>query len=144
MQIKKENNMSKKKTKRRRLPKLTTLRNKLDNIFNKYIRIRDGKCILTSDTESLSCSHYYDKRNSPALRWDERNAHAMTIKMHWKHHHGKAPDYALWMFKNYGIPFMEQLAICATKKIKFNRTKYNTLIEHYTHKLELLQPKDCI
>lgn len=132
--------MIKKKTKKKRkhLPKITTLRNKLDRIFNTYIKERDGACILTGEIENLSCSHYYDKKNNPYLRWDERNAHAMTIKTHWKHHHGKAPDYSLWMFKKYGITFMEKLAIDADKKIKYNRTDYTNMINNYSLKLNKL------
>jgi hypothetical protein len=129
------------KKKRKHLPKLTALRNKLDKLFNKYIRLRDGACVLTSEKENLSCSHYYDKKNNPYLRWDERNAHAMTIKKHWLHHHGKAPDYALWMFKTYGFKFMAKLAKDANRKVKYKRVDYIRLIELYTNKLESLKEK---
>lgn len=128
----------KSKKKRKHLPKLSTLRNKLDNLFNKYIRLRDGKCILTKETENLSCSHYYDKKNNPALRWDERNAHAMTIQTHWKHHHGKAPDYALWMFETYGLNNMIILSKDANNKVNYKRNDYNNLIEYYTIKINKL------
>jgi len=127
------------KKKRKHLPKLTTLRNKLDKLFNQYIRLRDGACILTNEKENLSCSHYYDKKNNPYLRWDERNAHAMTIKKHWLHHHGKAPDYALWMFKTYGFKFMAKLAKDANKKIKYKRTDYMKKLDEYTNKLNHLK-----
>ena len=132
--------MIKKKAKKRRkrLPKISSLRNKLDKLFNQYIRLRDGACILTGEKENLSCSHYYDKRNNPYLRWDERNAHAMTIKKHWLHHHGKAPDYALWMFKKYGIKFMGQLANDANKKVKYHREDYNFMIKGMKEKLDRL------
>ena len=128
-----------KKKKYKHLPKIKTLRNKLDQVFNTYIKLRDGACILTGEKENLSCSHYYDKKNNPYLRWDERNAHAMTIKKHWLHHHGKAPDYSLWMFKKYGIEFMEQLSIDANKKIKFYRNDYNNLINIYNIKINEMQ-----
>lgn len=129
------------KKKRKHLPKISRLRNKLDKLFNQYIRLRDGKCILTEETENLSCSHYYDKKNNPALRWDERNAHAMTIKTHWKHHHGKAPDYSLWMFKNYGLDFMIILAHDANRQVKYKRSDYIRLIELYSDKLQKLLDK---
>jgi hypothetical protein len=127
------------KNKRKHLPKLKTLRNKLDRLFNQYIRLRDGACILTGDTENLSCSHYYDKKNNPYLRWDERNAHAMTIKKHWLHHHGKAPDYALWMFKTYGFKFMYKLSNDANRKVKYKRADYTKLIETYAIKISVLK-----
>jgi hypothetical protein len=133
--------MINKKKKRKHLPKIKTLRNKLDKLFNRYIRLRDGACVLTDEKENLSCSHYYDKKNNPALRWDERNAHAMTIKTHWLHHHGKAPDYSLWMFETYGIDFMKALAKDANNKVYYKREDYNRMIEIYTIKLINIKEK---
>jgi len=127
-----------KKLKRKKLPSIKRLRNKIDQLFNKYIRERDKACIITGETNALSCSHYYDKKNNPFLRWDERNAHAMTIKMHWLHHHGRAPDYALWMFENNSMEFMKQLAIDSKKLVKLNRKNYNDLLKYYQDKLDSL------
>lgn len=126
----------------KKLPSLKTLKNKLDKLFNAYIRLRDKKCILSGKKEKLQCSHYYDYMQNPFLRWDERNAHAMTNKIHFKHHHGKAPDYAHWMYKKYGIDFMEQLYKDSKKKFIPTRKKYLSLIEYYQNKLEKLNAKN--
>lgn len=129
-----------KKTKK--IISLKTLRNKLDKLFNTYIVLRDKKCILTGDTIGLQCSHYYDKKESPFLRWDERNAHAMANHkgnaVHFKHHHGKAPHYALWMFKHHDMKFMIKLAKDADKKKEYTRNDYIKLINYYQSKLEKL------
>lgn len=119
------------KKKRKKLTSIKYLRNKLDYIFNLYIKLRDKKCILTGKSKKLHCSHYYDKKNSPFLRWDARNAHAMDERIHWLHHHGKAPDYSLWMFKNNSIEFMEQLSIDANKKVTIDRIYLINLIIYY-------------
>jgi len=121
-----------KKTKK--LPSLKTLRNKLDKTFNAYIRERDKKCILSNKKDHLQCSHYYDYMQNPFLRWDERNAHAMTNKMHFKHHHGKAPDYAHWMYRKYGFGFMEQLYIDSKKTFIPSREFYNERIKYFEEK----------
>jgi hypothetical protein len=119
-----------------------TIRNKLDKIFNTYIKLRDGQCILTGDTEGLQCSHYYDKKENPYLRWDERNAHAMANHkgnaVHFKHHHGKAGHYALWMFKNNSLRFMEKLAIDADKQKKYTIIDMKILLKKYERKLKEL------
>jgi len=119
----------------KKLKSIKSLRNKLDKVFNEYIRTRDGKCILSKSKNKLQCSHYYDKKASPYLRWDERNAHAMTNKMHFKHHHGKAPNYSLWMFEKYGIEFMRKLYLDSEKKFKPERNDYDRLIKYYERKL---------
>ncbi|MDD2496221.1 MAG: recombination protein NinG [Tissierellia bacterium] len=118
---------------------IKTLRNKLDKLFNTYIVLRDKKCILTKDIIGLQCSHYYDKKESPFLRWDERNAHAMANHkgnaVHFKHHHGKAPHYALWMFKHHDMKFMNQLARDADKTKIWTREEIIALTEYYTNKI---------
>lgn len=128
---------------RKRKPKLAKLRNKLDKVFNTYIKLRDGKCILTGDTEGLQCSHYYDKKENPYLRWDERNAHAMANHkgnaVHFKHHHGKSGHYALWMFQHHSISFMKKLAIDADKPKRYTIIDMERLIKKYAKKLETLK-----
>jgi hypothetical protein len=118
-------------------------RSKLDKLFNTYIKERDGECILTGDTESLQCSHYYDKKENPYLRWDERNAHAMANHkgnaVHFRHHHGKAPDYSLWMFEHHTIAFMKKLSIDANKKKVYTIEDIERLIRKYEVKLNKLR-----
>jgi hypothetical protein len=132
-----------KKIKTKKLPSLKTLKNKLVKEFNSYIKERDKKCILTGDKVGLQCSHYYDARENPYLRFDERNAHAMANHkgnaVHFKHHHGKAPDYALWMFTHHTIDFMEQLKRDSKKKIIFTRKYYEKMILYYQEKREGLK-----
>ena len=87
----------------------------------------------------MQCSHYYDKKASPFLRWDERNAHAMTNKVHFKHHHGKAPDYSLWMFETYGLKFMKKLQKDSDKKKIYTMDDYLDLVALYLDKIAKLK-----
>jgi hypothetical protein len=66
----------------------------------------------------------------------------MTNKIHFKHHHGKAPDYAHWMYKKYSMDFMGQLYKDSKKVFIPTREKYITLIEYYENKLEKLNAKN--
>jgi hypothetical protein len=126
---------------KKKLPKISTLRNKLDAEFNAYIRKRDGKCILSKDKNKLVCSHYYGKRACPFLRWDERNAHAMTMKKHWLHHHGQEAVYAYWMYNKYGIKYMNKLYRDSRKKVNYTREDYLNMINYYKNKRESLRKK---
>ena len=117
---------------------IKSLRNKLDKIFNLYIRTRDGQCILSGLKDNLHCSHYYDWMQCPNLRWDERNAHAMNRSVHWKHHHGRAPDYARWMYNKHPRSFMEKLYRDSLIERKYYREDYIKLINKYNKKLDRL------
>lgn len=132
------NYMMKKKTKKKKLPKIKTLRNRLDYEFNSYIRERDGKCILSNEKDKLVCSHYYGKHACPFLHWDERNANAMTMKMHWLHHHGHEADYAHWMYNHHNIKFMNKLYRDSKKKVNYTREDYLQMILYYKMKREML------
>jgi len=123
----------------KKLPSIKSLRNKLDKVFNAYIRARDGACILSGETTGLVCSHYYGKRAAPFLRWDERNAHAMSKKMHWLHHHGREADYALWMFEHNSKIYMRKLALDSKKRTNYTRDIYLQLLEKYQKKLKKIE-----
>jgi len=122
------------KPKRKKIVPIKTLRNKLDKEFNAYIRERDKVCFLSGVSENLQCSHYYDKKASPFLRWDERNAHAMSSATHFRHHHGKAADYSLKMFLTYGIEYMVKLHEDAEKFYEPDRGEIIRLILYYQGK----------
>lgn len=126
------------KQKSKKLPSIKSLRNKLDKLFNNYIRLRDRQCILSGLKYHLHCSHYYDYMQSPNLRYDERNANAMNRSIHWKHHHGRAPDYARWMYNNHSKAFMEKLYRDSLIKKEYTREDYMLLIKKYSKKLNTL------
>jgi hypothetical protein len=128
--------------KSKKSPSSKTLRNKLNKLFNSYIVLRDGKCFLTGDTVGLQCSHYYDFKQTPFLRYDERNAHAMANHkgnaIHFRHHHGKAPDYAYMMYKVNGFKFMEKLYKDSKRNKVYTIKDYIYLIKYYAKKMNIL------
>lgn len=125
--------MSKKviKKKRKKLPSIKRLRNKLDALFNKYVRERDGKCIVCGSTEKLCCSHFYGKCARPATRWDTDNAYAMCSACHYRHHHGTEADYAVILFGKYGESFMVDLMNKSLVQVNYTREDYNNMIAKY-------------
>lgn len=75
----------KKKTPRKHTPSIKTLRDKLDIVFSKYIRLRDSRkfgyfqfvCISCGETKPFrlgDAGHFHSRRNMNT-RWDEENVH---------------------------------------------------------------------
>jgi len=75
---------------------------RLDDAFSKFIRARDGRCVICGSTEALQCSHVFTKNAHGAVRWDEMNAHAMCAKCHTIHHRTDPGIYIEWMIEHYG------------------------------------------
>ena len=56
---------------------LSKLKQDLQKIFNKYIRLRDQDkpCVSCGKYKKLQAGHYYAVKNYDAFRFDERNVH---------------------------------------------------------------------
>ena len=56
---------------------LSKLKNDLQVIFNKYIRLRDNDkpCVSCGKRNKLQAGHYFAVKNYDAFRFDERNVH---------------------------------------------------------------------
>jgi hypothetical protein len=75
--------MAKKKSKRTKKPKRSTLVKKLDRLFSAVIHKRDeGQCQMCGQTSGrMNCSHIYHKDCS-ALRFDMTNAIVKCVRCH--------------------------------------------------------------
>ena len=75
--------MAKKKSKRTKKPKRSTLVKRLDRLFSAVIHKRDeGVCQMCGATSGrMNCSHIYSRRCS-ALRWDMTNAILKCVRCH--------------------------------------------------------------
>lgn len=135
-----------KKTKKKKLPSISTLKNKLDDLFSRYIRFRDvgsidGYCACVScgkmfHYRELDCGHFIP-RGTLSIRWDEQNAHAQC------HHCNRFRedayiDYTLWMMDTYGEEVVERLRAEKHKTTYFRRNEYEIMIDYYAGKLAKL------
>lgn len=69
--------MRKKKTSRQRMIA------KLDKLASEVVRLRDGKCLLCGNTETLQAHHYIvTKGKSTKFRWDIRNLITLCYACH--------------------------------------------------------------
>lgn len=90
-----------KRKKRSKLPTFKSLVLKLDKVFSQYIRLRDGKSVLSGKTEGLTCSHLI-RRGKKSTRWSETNCHAMTVGENYNHNYYPEP-YTAWFIQKYGF-----------------------------------------
>lgn len=72
---------------------------KLDILFSKLIRLRDGRCLRCGTLQGLECSHTVT-REDLNLRWDFMNAITLCYRCHANWH--KYPEEGKeWMLRKY-------------------------------------------
>lgn len=54
---------------------------KADQIFSKYIRLRDGRCVYCGSQNNLTNSHYHSRRKE-SVRFDTENCDTLCLKCH--------------------------------------------------------------
>jgi hypothetical protein len=84
-----------------------------DRWFNKFIVLRDKRCVICGSTDMGQCSHYYGKKACPSTRYDEDNAHRMCGKCHMHHHRFDDHMYDNWMRANYSSEALDTLQLKA-------------------------------
>ena len=125
------------KVKRRKLKtKKKYLKDKLDDIFSKYIRARDKKCYCWS-TENLQNWHYYS-RVSTSTRFDEKNCNACCSSCNVIHEHDREP-YTQFMLQKYWSEVIEELRLkYHWPSLILKEYDYEELIKEYELKLKEL------
>ena len=73
---------------------------KVQEIFNRAIRNRDEKSVLSLQRDDLQASHFMARGGSSALRYYPPNVHSMTAGEHYTFHNRDPLPYAEWMQVN--------------------------------------------
>lgn len=69
-------------------------------VFNRWIRNRDGRCMECGVTINLTCAHFFTaKRHS--TRWDPENACALCFACH-RHYTDNREAWTEWLVKRLG------------------------------------------
>lgn len=112
----------------------------LDRLFKKYIRLRDGKCVLTGARRSLTIAYYYPPETAPNLRWDERNAHVMSLSVATLCKEADREVFPVYMLEKYGQEELAQMRNLALDK-RYYKSIDNLLdlAVSYTRKISALQ-----
>lgn len=115
----------------------------LDEVFNAYIRKRDGKCLMGEMWGGcggyLTCGHVIPKAGHLRIRWDERNAFGQCGG-HNKAHVYDNSRYNAWFYKNYGHDLWDELFKLGTQEPdwKPKRSEIEALTKHFQDKLDKL------
>lgn len=130
---------------KKKQPSLPTLKNKLDILFSKYIRLRDANgteyatCVSCGKIglwQEMDCGHFVSRRHL-ATRWDEFNAHAQC-----RHCNRFRPDqyidYTRWMLDKYGMAIVDELTNKKHEPYKVTRMDLQQMIDDYATKLARL------
>jgi hypothetical protein len=115
---------------------------KLDTVFSKYIRARDGYCVVCGTSNQLQCGHLLS-RIAYSTRWDEVNASAQCASCNIKHENNPAP-YMLWFVKRFGEKKLEELNLQYNTPKKFSNNDLENMIEYYTKKLKDIENEQRI
>ena len=84
-----------------------TLRSKLDKLWSKSVRERDGKCMkhIGSHQSQQNAHHVVFKSGGDILRWDMANGISLCCMPCHKWHEGSAhmntPEFNKWFAKTY-------------------------------------------
>lgn len=120
---------------RKKLPSLRTLRDKLDSLFAKWVKLSAAdengytQCVSCGKVEhwqDMDAGHFIP-RASMATRWDQRNVHPQCKRCNRfsvDHYIG----YTLWMQEYYGQAVVDELR--AQKSVPFimRRSDYEDMI----------------
>jgi len=123
------------------------MKEKLNIIFSKYIRLRDtdaygfGNCCTCkrlSHYDILECGHFR-KRRHLAVCWDERNAHAQCHECNVR---DDAVDYMIFMLGEYGVDIAQDIIEKSHVPAKFSKQDYEEMYQYFHGKIkELLKDK---
>lgn len=122
-------------------PKLSLLKRKLDAIFSKYIRARDGHTCYTCDIRldpTRSQNGHFVPRQYLSLRWDEINCHCQCYACNVLYN-GQPSAYATRLKADYGEGILEVLENARKKVTKLTPEWYEEQLKIFSEKLAELE-----
>lgn len=121
--------------------KLSTLLKKAQDIFNRYIRMRDAdkQCISCDKCIIENASHFYNAGQYSALRFNENNVHGSCVQCN-KFKHGNLSEYRVRLIKRIGEQKVLLLDISArTNRVKkWSRSELMAIIDFYKKEIDKL------
>ena len=104
------------------------LTKKLDDLFSKYIRNRDKKCLRCGRESTLQCAHVAGRR-SLAGRWNENNAITLCYACHLRWSHQNPVEFAEWLKETYPQYYEEALNV---RRTTVKNLDLEALVEKYS------------
>ena len=115
------------------------LKKQLDEIFSKFIRLRDwNRCVICNSRENPNNWHFYT-RSCLALRFDEINCNCQCASCNKLHEQDTKP-YTDWMIKTYWQNKVDELyKTYQWPPIKLSNDWYKEKIEYYKEQVKILE-----
>lgn len=117
---------------RQRKAPIARLKRKLDTLFSKYIKDRDGlvciTCKKTVEPQNINCGHFIG-RTRQSLRWDPKNSHSQCASPCNYHRRGAPAEYALAIIDRYGVDELKRLMARKLVDKHWTRPELVALIE---------------
>lgn len=125
----------------------SSLRDKLDRVYSRYIRLRDSKkygfkyfrcisCGRVLPYEQGDCGHYISRRNM-ALRFCEENTHCQCRSCN-RFQDGNIIGYREGLIKKIGEKNVELLEARRYETKKWSKFELETLIDYYDREINKL------
>ena len=137
------------KIREKKASSVSKLRDTLDQVFSKYIRLRDtdkygnGYCIDCGERiewKNVQCGHFIS-RKMMATRWDEQNCQAQKDGCN-MFQQGRQFEFGLGLDNLYGPGTAEQILNRSREIKKWTSFGLKEMIQHYNEKVaELLKTK---
>lgn len=116
---------------------VSQLKKRLDGIFSRYIRIRDGgrcfTCGVSKPIQEMQCGHYISRSHNNT-RFDEQNCHCQCVGCN-IFRHGNMDEYAQNLEAEYGTGILQTLAQRKRVIRQFSKGELKELIYLYEHKI---------
>lgn len=132
---------------RKKLPPIPKLVKKLDDLFQMYIRERDGwKCctcgkVLLKDKTNMHAGHFISRRHY-STRWDDTNVHSQCAGCNLKQSFGDVETitkYESFLKLKYGASKVDDLIQKSHEIYHLNRGDLMEKIDFYKEKLQEYQ-----
>lgn len=127
------------------------LKNRLDVVFAKYIRLRDVmpngmfRCISCGNIllfDESDCGHYINRQHM-ATRFSEKNCNAQCRKCN-RFDEGNIQGYRRGLIAKYGEATVSMLEAMKTQINKISDFEYQTMIDHYRKEVKRLKTEKQI
>jgi len=108
----------------------------LDILCSRYVRARDGRCVICSSTYDLQCGHYW-KRATHAVRWDTTNCNALCKGCNGRDNENHDP-YSFALMRIYGSDEVEALRERRYSGKRFSETEMLAMAAEFKRKMKEL------
>jgi len=106
--------------------------------FNRYIVLRDKRCVTCDKTEHLTCSHLISVTAGDLLRFNEVNSNCQCVGCNYKHEY-HPEDYTRWFIQHYGLGEYERLCDLKKQIHKYAEIDFKIIATRYKLECEALK-----